>query len=428
MPRKRAPSMRGSSARFDVLPEPLILFDADDRVVMWNRLYAANSSLAKGHGDGTLRPGLSFEDSIRINLARGLFPQAQGREEEWLAERLARHAMATNTHEQQLSGGRWVRIEERRTPDGGNIGVRIDITELKRREASFRLLFDENPVPMCVFDHATLQFLSVNQAMVEHYGYDRERFLSMSLLDITPPEEREAARKSIAGLGNKLHTGRIWRHIIADQSEIRIAAYSRGIEYEGRGARLTAIMDVTERVRAEDELRRTRAFLDTIIENVPLSITVKEASSLRFVMLNRAAEDYWGVPRSEAIGQTVADLFGDERGKFVSDRDKAALEANGPVYLGEHHKVGRGDQDRIFSSRRVAVRDPDGKPIYVLGVMEDVTERRKARGRSAPHRAPSSTPSSRTCRRCCSSRSRRSSATCSSTAPARSCSACRATS
>src|SRR4029077_15972417 len=59
-------------------------------------------------------------------------------------------------------------------------------------------------------------------------------------------------------------------------------------------------------------------------------------------------------------------------------RDRAALEANGPVYLGEHHKVGRGDQDRIFSSRRVAVRDPDGKPIYVLGVMEDVTERRKA--------------------------------------------------
>ena len=60
------------------------------------------------------------------------------------------HALPRYSHEQHLPGDRWVRVEERRTADGGSIGVRIDITDLKRREASFRLLFEENPLPMWV--------------------------------------------------------------------------------------------------------------------------------------------------------------------------------------------------------------------------------------------------------------------------------------
>jgi diguanylate cyclase (GGDEF)-like protein/PAS domain S-box-containing protein len=363
---------------FDVTPEPLIVFDADDRVVLWNKLYAEHSSLAPVYGDGSLRPGMTFTEVMRANLAKKRFPAAVGREEEWLAERLANHTHAT-TFEQQLSDDQWVRIKQCRMPEGGLVSVRTDITELKRREASFRLLFDENPVPMCVFDHKTLRFLAVNQALIDHHGYSREQFLAMSIHDITPPDERDAARTSIATLGkNVSHTGRTWRHIKADGSETLIAAYSRGTEYEGRSARLTAVIDVTERTRAEEELRATRAFLEQIIDNVPLSITVKDVEQSRFVMMNRTAEQYWGVSRDEAIGKTVADLFGEERARNVASRDKEALEADGPVYLGEHRKVGRGDQDRTFSSHRVAVRDAQGRPTFVLGVMEDVTERRLA--------------------------------------------------
>ncbi len=367
---------------FDVLPEPVILFDANDRVVIWNKLYAKHSSLAPGHGDGTLRTGLSFTELMRANLAKGRFPAAAGREDEWLAERLALHANAVNTYEQRLADDQWVRIEERRTPEGGNISVRIDITELKQREASFRLLFDENPVPMFVFDHATLQILAVNQTMIENYGYSREQFLAMSIHDLTPTDELEAARASIATLGpDRTHTGKVWRHLKADGGEILIVSYSRGIEYETHCARLAAIIDVTERVKIDEELRTTRAFLEQIIDNVPLAVTVKDVKDQRFVMMNRTAEDYWGVSRTEAVGNTVADLFGEERASHVANRDRAAIDADGPVYLGDHKKIGRGDQDRIFTSHRVAVRDPQGKPIYVIGVMEDVTERRRAEAR-----------------------------------------------
>jgi PAS domain-containing protein len=119
---------------FDVVPEGLALFDPDDRLVMWNRryreLYSATSNIAAG---------VRFEDILRDGIAHGQYPAATGREQEFLEERLARHDQAKSSLEQRLAGDRWVRVEERQTADGGRIGVRIDITDLKRREQSFRL-------------------------------------------------------------------------------------------------------------------------------------------------------------------------------------------------------------------------------------------------------------------------------------------------
>ena len=68
--------------------------------------------------------------------------------ERWLVERLAKHARPFSREEQEWRDGRWILHDDRRLGDGGAIGMRIDITDLKRREASFRLLFQSNPVPM----------------------------------------------------------------------------------------------------------------------------------------------------------------------------------------------------------------------------------------------------------------------------------------
>ena len=72
---------------------------------------------------------------MRIGVERGDYPQAIGREEDWLAERLALLNNPGDRHEQQLANGRWIMIEERRTKDGGAIGIRIDISEMKAQEA-----------------------------------------------------------------------------------------------------------------------------------------------------------------------------------------------------------------------------------------------------------------------------------------------------
>lgn len=356
---------------FDVVPEGLALFDADKRFVLWNKRYEEIYSETADQ----IAVGASFENMLRAGMAKGLVREAVGREEEWLAERLKLHAEANSSHEQHLPGDRWVRIEERRTADGGSVGVRIDITELKHREETLKLLFDRNPVPIIVYDTENLDILAANDAALEFYGYGREIFLSMNMLDIRPANTHDDFRNLVKNLA-PMQTTVASQHLKSDGSMVKVDVYSRAFAYDGRPARYATIIDVTDRERAQEERDRSRMFLEQVIDNVPLSITVKDAKDLRFVMLNRTAEQYWGVPRSEVIGKTVAEIFGDELAKLVIARDMAALNAEGPIYLGEHRRVGRGDEDRTYASRRVAVRDTDGKPRYVVGVMEDVTDRR----------------------------------------------------
>lgn len=235
----------------DVVPEGLAILDADDRYVLWNRRYA---ELYAESGEA-LAPGIRFEDRLCYGLARGQYPDAEGHEEQWLEQRLARHAQPQNTHEQQLPGDRWIRIEERRTADGGSIGVRIDITDLKRREASFRLLFEENPLPMWVVDIDTLELLAVNAATCRHYGYSREQMLKMSAEDLRVPEEKELLREQFRqgrGMQGEQDTR---SHITADGRVIEVAIEARPLRYHGRDCLVAVAFDMTERKRAERRVR-----------------------------------------------------------------------------------------------------------------------------------------------------------------------------
>ncbi|HEY0647671.1 response regulator [Phenylobacterium sp.] len=114
----------------DAIPEGVVFLDAEGRYVLWNRRYAEIY-----HRSADLfRPGARLIDTLRVGVARGDYPDAVGREEAWLAAREAKLATATGErHEQQVADGRWLMIEERRTSDGGVIGLRVDITELKRQ-------------------------------------------------------------------------------------------------------------------------------------------------------------------------------------------------------------------------------------------------------------------------------------------------------
>ncbi len=126
-----------------------------------------------------------------------------------------------------------------------------DVTALKRREVSFRLLFDNNPMPMWVFDAETTRFLSVNDAAVQHYGYDRETFLGMTLQQIWPEDEWAPHSEALRQIGDVYHSGRDWRHIKADGSEVHVLTFGRRVVFDGRDGYLVAAVDITERRKAE---------------------------------------------------------------------------------------------------------------------------------------------------------------------------------
>jgi PAS domain S-box-containing protein len=136
--------------------------------------------------------------------------------------------------------------------------------------------------------------------------------------------------------------------------------------------------DITERQKAQMELERTRAFLDTVIENVPVTVFVKEAREQRYVLVNRAAEQLWGISRNEVIGKNAYDLFPERTAEVIVARDVELLEHAGQVFHTTHQVETPNNGTRLVESRRIAVLDDNGKPEYLLGVIEDVTERARA--------------------------------------------------
>lgn len=114
----------------EALPEGFALFDAQDRLVICNAEFRKLYHLAQS----VIVPGRTFEEMLRFGVRQGQYPDAAGREEEWVAQRLAQHRAANQAVIQQLPDGRWLQIEERRTPQGGIAGVRADVTELVRKE------------------------------------------------------------------------------------------------------------------------------------------------------------------------------------------------------------------------------------------------------------------------------------------------------
>ncbi|MDJ0950306.1 MAG: PAS-domain containing protein [Alphaproteobacteria bacterium] len=116
------------------ISEGFTLFDADDRLVLCNKKYREIYSACAD----LIEPGAKFEDILRGGLERGIYTAAKGREEEWLAERIAKHRSVEVAVEQSLADGTWLLIEERLTDDGSIVGTRTDITERKRAVEELR--------------------------------------------------------------------------------------------------------------------------------------------------------------------------------------------------------------------------------------------------------------------------------------------------
>ncbi|TYL90360.1 EAL domain-containing protein [Bradyrhizobium rifense] len=128
--------------------------------------------------------------------------------------------------------------------------------------------------------------------------------------------------------------------------------------------------------RAEQDLLRAREFLDSIIENIPIAVFAKDARDSRYVLLNRAGEDYYGMPREEMLGKTPDQIFPRDIARVVNEQDRRVVDTGTPMFLEEHLlDAGVNGHDRLVNSRKLLVRDGNGAPQYLVGVIEDVTER-----------------------------------------------------
>ena len=141
--------------------------------------------------------------------------------------------------------------------------------------------------------------------------------------------------------------------------------------------------DITERRQAEKSLESTQSFLNTVIENVPATLVVKNARDHRYVLINRAGEDLFGLPREQMIGKVPHDFFAKSEADSITANDDEVVKSGHHLTIEEAplHTPGKGT--RLVTSKRLVIPGEDGKPQYLLSVIEDVTERKQAEAKIA---------------------------------------------
>lgn len=187
-----------------------------------------------------------------------------------------------------------------------------------------------------------------------------------------------AVREEMAADENKLRTER-------DARTRRDMARTKLAEVVGTMASIAILIfafgrlrqEIALRRRSEDALRVGERFLDSIVENIPNMIFVKGAGELRFERINRAGEDLLGLDRRDLLGKGDFDFFPSNQAESFQARDRETL-ANRVVVDIPEEPIQTKSGERWLHTKKVPVVDEQGAPKYLLGISEDITERRKA--------------------------------------------------
>lgn len=126
------------------------------------------------------------------------------------------------------------------------------------------------------------------------------------------------------------------------------------------------------------ELQEASSFLDSVIENLPVMLFVKDVEDLSFIRWNKAGSDITGYPQENFIGKTDYDFFPKEEAEFYIAKDREVLAGGETVEIPDEPLQTAHQGTRILHTRKVPIQDADGNPKYLLGISEDITERRQA--------------------------------------------------
>ncbi|KAM3096991.1 PAS domain S-box protein [Phormidesmis sp. 146-12] len=255
-----------------------------------------------------------------------------------------------------------------------------ELTHLKvalaESEDRYRRLFEHSPQPMWIYDPETLAFLAVNEAAIQHYGYTREAFLDMTILNICPIEEVphliEQLQSSALAPTNR-------RHRKQNGTLIEVKETTHEESFWGRRSYVVQITDMTEakrnevlRKHTEDQLRQRSLVFDRIYDGVILTNLQGE-----ILDWNPGAERIFGYSKTEMLGRTPGIIHPPESATQLTAEILNGVTTTG-YWQGEIPFIHKNGSQGMTETIVVPFSDDQGNPMGTLGVNHDITERKQA--------------------------------------------------
>jgi diguanylate cyclase (GGDEF)-like protein/PAS domain S-box-containing protein len=360
------------------LGQGIVMLDDQKRVVFCNDRYLEIYDLTRADITKDITgPGLRElrRQRGKLDLATQSFYEQTVAAGEYIAE---------------MPGGQSVHVKFSRLPNGGAIGIHEDCTEqrfLQRELATTKQFLESvlDHVPICVaaktIDDG--RYIFANRAFETFSRLSRDQIVGKRPDQIFSPQSAKAIAEADA-LAVETHGQCRSEFNVERGSDIRTLDSNRVIAFNERNepAFLIALFeDVTDRKSLSKELESTKKFLETVLDNIPVSLMVQQINTGRYLFANRGAEVILGRKREDAIGLTVPEMLRPEEAKLIVSRDQAAIKSRTPI--AEEHPISTRDGLRLFLTRRVTVLDEAGEPQYLIKTHEDVTDRRQTEARMA---------------------------------------------
>ena len=243
--------------------------------------------------------------------------------------------------------------------------------QLRESEEKYRFMFANNPQPMWIYDLATLRFLEINNAAVQHYGYSRQEFLAMTLIDIRPAEDHALLLKDVELTTDAYNRGGEWRHLKKSGELIFVEIVSHLITFNGVKARHVMINDITDRKNSEMQLHK----LSQAVEQSPVSIILTDT---------KGNIDYANPKTLEITGYSWTELVG-KNPKIFSSGEKPKQEyidlwktiSSGREWRGEFHNKKKNGELFWELALVSPIINENGIITNYLAIKEDITERKQ---------------------------------------------------
>jgi len=257
----------------------------------------------------------------------------------------------------------------------------VDVTEARKadelvHESRIRYLqlFQASPNPLMVYDVETLEFLEVNPAAVQHYGFSPAEFRAMTVKDIRPPEDVPAFLELIGRGEDPEERSGTWRHKKKDGTIIQVRIKSHAIDWKGRTGRLVLVHDITDLLQIEEELRIQKSHFERLFASAPEGIALLDGQG-KVHEVNSAFAQMFGFSREEMAGRDVLEITVPDDGR---EEARAALESvmKGKSVCMDAGRVRKDGQHIDVSIIAVPVDNGRGANMaYVL--YRDITQKKR---------------------------------------------------